>query len=88
MDVTRITPGEYDRLKPFLSHTVAPDVQAQMTARRTQYLFLALAVLRTPARSRAQSLALTHLEESQFRAIQDLAFQGEAQLPPAFEVVE
>lgn len=87
MGATQVTQAEYEKLKTFLYHTVPQHIQEDMGALRVQYIHLALAVLRDQNSSRSQSLALTHLEESQFRAIQGLALQGSAQLPPDFEVI-
>lgn len=82
----QITPEEYERLKSFCYHTVSSEVQAQMAQIRAQYMELAVLIMRNGPPTRSQSLALTHLEEAQMRAIQDLALTGEPQLPPGFEV--
>lgn len=86
MKVTKMTQAEYEKLKTLVYHTVPQHIMEDMAALRVQYVHLALSVLRNKNSSRSQSLALTHLEESQFRAIQGLAMQGVPQLPPDFEV--
>ena len=81
-----LTREEYERIQPLLYHTVDAETQQRMHALRVQGIQLMLAILRQGPRSREQSLALTHLEDAQMRAIQHLAMQGEPQLPPVFEV--
>lgn len=83
-----LTPAEYEQLRPFLYHTVDAAIALEMAQLRAQYLTLALGILRGQVRSRSQSLALTHLEEAQMRAIQGLALQGTPELPPGFSMEE
>jgi hypothetical protein len=86
MGATQITQAEYEKIKTLLYHTVPQHIQEDMAAVRVQYIHLALSILRSTDYTRSQSLSLTHLEESQFRAIQGLALKGAPQLPPDFEV--
>jgi hypothetical protein len=85
-DKRRLTPEEHARLRPLLYHTVPAAIQEAMASLRADFLALALRVLREEPASRAQSLALTALEEAQMRAIQGLAMQGRPQLPPGFVI--
>lgn len=83
-----LTKAEFERLKPFLYHKVdTGDFRASdMESIRKGYIALALRVLRgTPdgrtVANRAQSIALTELEQACMRSIQALALQGEPILP-------
>jgi hypothetical protein len=87
MGATQITNAEYEKIKTLLYHAVPQRIQEDMVAVRVQYIHLALSILRSTDYAWSQSLSLTHLEESQFRAIQELALKGAPQLPPDFEVV-
>ena len=89
MVVYQITPEEFERLKTLCYHAVVqPSITSMaMDALRTEYIHLALSLLRSQAPSRSQSLALTHLEDSLMRGVQALALQGKPQLPSAFEVI-
>lgn len=64
-------------LKCFIHHKdISKEDQLLMEKIRQQYIDTATMVLVHLQRSRSKSLALTHLEESCFRAIQAIALQN------------
>ena len=87
MEPIQATSAELDRLKHMLYHTATPELAAEMEAIRVAHLRLGLAIIRTTEASRAQSIALTHLEETCMRSIQSLALKGAMQIPAAIEVL-
>jgi hypothetical protein len=72
-----IVQAQLERLKCFVYHEDIPDdIAKKMIEVRQFYLNLAGYLLVELPESRSKSICLTHLEESNTRAIQALALQG------------
>ena len=68
-------------LRPFQYHTVTLETIDRMTALRAEYYHLATVLVTMMPNSRERELALTHLQESQMRAIQALAMGEGTPIP-------
>ena len=67
----------YDRLKCFIYHKdISHETQMVMEEVRQSYIGLAQFLTTALSEGRSKSIALTHLEESEMRAIQSLALSG------------
>jgi hypothetical protein len=82
----KLTQYEFDRLKPLFYHKASPATIAKIEEVRSEFITMAVNILRSQPVTRVQSLAITKLEEVLYRTIQGIVLQEEAIMPPGIEV--
>jgi hypothetical protein len=70
----KVTKEEFEKLNTFFYHKIeqGTDLAFKIDAVRESYIVMAIDLIKDQEKSRSQELALTHLEESLYRAIQGL----------------